>query len=343
MAQTKYLNEKLITTFGFEFTYLYKYPYQTAEIEELKVSGYKDLLQADLIIPLKRKDWNIGIDDGAIEINSPVFKKRKDIISFYTLITTTVKEYPLSTHREEISSGGCHIHVGLNRGLGFRNYKQVINNLFRDMYNRPYLNWFFNEYCDDRNAEPFSESIVTNILLRPAHKVTYYDYEFSKLYALRISRITNTLEFRIFDMIKSKEQLLDFVDFVNAYLKYIISITKKRKLIFTAYRSNDNKFIKKDYCIKEFKVLLKDLNLDFKRYKKYIKNYRLRLSAGILKKKRKRVLNIPKSDTTSIEDSNNGGVNSAYPEVTSRGNNSSKGPVLTVNGNWTDTWNSLAQ
>ena len=76
----------------------------------------------------------------------------RQIQAFYSLLDRKAKKYDLITHSKFESSGGGHIHVGIPRNLTAFGLFHFLLNLQTDLSNRPYLNYLFNENCDERNS-----------------------------------------------------------------------------------------------------------------------------------------------------------------------------------------------
>jgi hypothetical protein len=209
-----------------------------------------------------------------------------------TISLSVVKRYPLIEKHSEKYGGGGHIHFRLKKDS-----LKTLRNLFIDVTNRPYLNWIFNEYCDNISAESlvFNREFYGNnpaILYNKSFSEVNFDmYGIAKGYAVRFdsgrswfsSEKPSTVELRFFDAPASLQESIDHIDFANSYLNYIDKISKQNKLVNLEISTEEQiyKLTKDDKCIDEFYKLLKILGLSRRRYKKYIDtNYEWRKQSG---------------------------------------------------------------
>ena len=272
-------------------------------------------------------DWPyVQNDSGAIEINSPVFRNIQQAERFYLYMKEIISHYPLVSHRNDVGGGGGHIHFGLDfldhkKHDSFFKFKFHLN-FFRDVQNRPYLNWMFNEYFDNQSAVDFrrlkkNESCSKVIFSKDKFKKLYDSY--IKLYidenyisiggnsqrsSMRINArrindlfnlskgfqlITNgeykTIEVRFFDAKRNWKEVEDHLYFLNAYVKYIYAITKDGREIKANIKdiTDINKLVKNDNCIHQFKRLLNTIRLPDFDYMHYVKlNYEKRKKEGYI-------------------------------------------------------------
>ena len=273
-------------------------------LEVAEAGAYANLIKAAF---MRQGNYiDAQVDESAVEIPSPVFSTLAECHDFYDRMMDIVKKYPLVDHREDCYSGGGHIHWAIpnDRGEDFK--VRFLLNLFRDVTNRPYLNWVFNEYCDTLSAEnimsqhdSYDHSTMNRLrcwLEGKTPKGDYYSsrepvlgcdaFSCNKGFAIRyddghegehlakgtaVEEGVATIEFRFFDAKRSWEEVEDHVLFSNAYLNYILDLTKKG--IEVTLKVHDRKDILKQVpkAEKLFKAMVtKELKLDWGTYKYYI-------------------------------------------------------------------------
>ena len=339
---------KLWSTMGVEFTYLppeifdfegmvRDSDFEGRNNEEGVVSTYAYQIKKELTTNRKKKFNFLDVhnDCGAIEIGSPIFNNFDTMKNFYQKLEKVAKKkYNLVTHSDRRGSGGGHIHVGIPKNISDKELLLFLINIRRDMGNRPYLNYIFNEYCDDHTSNHYlidnsygyrnynrygykflSPSIkkfekIAELFKTAQTSSQYYGgccvtipfqskkdsvvrgkiissmYGGDETYT-RVNDDLETIEFRIFDVPQSVEDLESHVMFVNNYMKYIYDITKKGELI---QNISKNKKQAKEYCQsftnkiktkREFKNLLKKIELNYSDYERFYKrNYLVKVKEG---------------------------------------------------------------
>ena len=314
------MNNRFFTTYGIEFSYLVPEQFTQDQINEHDLTEmYVQMFRKEVKKQFKGKKFNhMDIhDDEVIEIAGPYFKGYGEMKKFYTGLAKVAERLKTPTHRYDTGGGGGHIHAGIPKDLEGEKLLLFVANVSRDINNRPYLNYIFNEYNDDINAYHMSlkYSWSSNPYLDPNIKTAkeltdkYLAYRSSYCYgdpterrkeALTKKRILrsfsnaetymnaqsdyDTLEFRIFDAVYSEEQLESHVNFLNQYLKYIWAITQKGELVQSKFKTkNGAKVLCQSYkdivkTRREFKAFLNTLDLDYNNYKALFKrNYLERL------------------------------------------------------------------
>jgi hypothetical protein len=144
------MKDPFISTFGIEYTYLAK----TKAYENDLSEAYTALVRVDL----KRRKIPFFVvynDSNAIEIASAPYKNWAELRKNFEDIQGVVAKYPLTTHRWDTYSGGGHIHAAFPDAIKKHpvGVKLFLSAIFRDITNRPYLNWIFNEWCNVKSAE----------------------------------------------------------------------------------------------------------------------------------------------------------------------------------------------
>lgn len=193
-------------------------------------------------------------DSKCLEIPSKILKTKKAILDNYQHITYITNSVGYYTHVEGVSGGGCHFNLDLTNEK-FK-YK-FLKNIYADFYDRPYLNWIFNDDYDNITANKLP-SWMKSHLNRGLYPRT-------KQYGL--SYRNSRLEFRGFQMARNVEEFEKQLDFVNQYAE----MAGKGLL----------KHIK-DTPLNKFKNLLLQLGLNYKDYTIFIKrNYNQRKKYGV--------------------------------------------------------------
>lgn len=303
--------EKFITTFGVEYTFLQRFNSKKSdsEISEKIIKG------AD-----KRQVWNKKVHaDGehVIEFASPVHKNWQDMLKHYRIIKNHARKNHLVYKRGDCTGGGAHIHMGLPKKWSTEFKLQFLKNFYVDIALRPYLNWFFNDTLDDINASSMftshsgSRTIMKiidpsyfNVKDQQARSAWLIDLALlsdlsTKDYACRYDSEFETIELRIFKMVENEKMLEDYVEFANAYFRYIYNYTKNNyysysydheinlQKEYSVEKTNwflqipntlFDRFKSKKYTIKRFNEFVEQIGLKSYKYKKYIKNYEARLS-----------------------------------------------------------------
>lgn len=316
------MHVKLSNTIGIEFTYLYdikKDPLKLPNFKRLAIETKDNtaccFIAGKIEQQLQNTKWEFCGDAyndcGAIEIPSPIFKTVDEIKKFYTYLNKKiVSKYGLLSHRKDTTGGGGHIHVGIPLHL-INNSKKLSHflfSLYRDMANRPYLNWIFNDWWDNNTANSLLSLHTTRIsfllregissysilwaILNAIYNDNYYDKptsvlrEFSNMdgdYAICVndSHDKPTIEFRIFDSKRNWQEVIDHVEFADKYISYIARQSKKRiRVVSEIKHKNALKRYPKNKAVKEFNKLLRLIGLEPKRYKKYLSNLNNRYKYG---------------------------------------------------------------
>lgn len=281
------MNVKAWQPFGIEFSFLFNFDLEALKKNNPNNAFESRLSESDMVTACinllkyqlgkeatfnpKKAHWrsaNVHNDEDAIEISSPVFKSWEDCLAFYRFIQEQAKLFPLATHRDDTYSGGGHIHIDINpasifgRKLDPETYFAFLSSVYIDIGNRPYLNWIFNEWCDENSAEGLYKFVGTaedgysetnmraslrKIMLRNEHQTVRdiykqqaaewkasrreplvqipYLFQLPKGYAIKTCPEYKTLEFRFFDMARSEEQLMAHVQFVQSYMHRALNKT----------------------------------------------------------------------------------------------------------------------
>lgn len=273
---------KLLTTVGIEYTYLYP-----SDGTDFCFLGAK-LSYVDL---LKGTTRHAHHDCGALEIPSPVHRTWSGMKRFYTRLHRRAQKLKLKTHKsfqlengitEDVSNGGGHVHLGMlskNNKLFYPFYFNIAN----DFANRPYLNWIFNQWMDNENANHYSAHPKWMRFAQIRRHDWSHSIQSSKSCGLIYREALSTLEFRFFDAPRAWQMVEDHVKFALAYYSYILKRTRTGKQIYARVVTKQQvKSFTKMQCIKEFEQLLRVLKLPVEQYRKYYHNLHDRYAYGRL-------------------------------------------------------------
>lgn len=182
----------------------------------------------DLVHLAGLKPHAMHIDGWGIEAPTPPLRYMSQLEHYYTTMAKIMRSTGLRPHHPKVCSAGGHIHVGPMP-------LSTMLLVFRDMQNRPYLSWVFNDPddCDTaqtRDVCPHSSwGAVTTCL--PAYlpgepgDATWADTPY-RLPGRRNAAVNyhsefDTLEFRIFDAPLGWEEQRAHVEFVLRYIEWL--------------------------------------------------------------------------------------------------------------------------
>ncbi len=233
-------------------------------------------------------------DSYCVECPSKPFKKWGDIKKFYDNYSKLMLDIGLLPHNGKISSGGGHIHIG-----GLKTAHMV--NLMRDVQNKPWLMWTFNEPDDNTSANSFTDDLtgISDKLKKAAMTINadpilfadeissqgaaalvfYGNPEFAdtgwlpddKGKALRYATAHHTLEFRFFEAPANWEEQEAQLRFVHAYVTYIDKTYKNKQVELTVTTMGELTAFKRQECEIAFRALLDTLDLPHAPYERMIK------------------------------------------------------------------------
>lgn len=282
---------KFTTKFGFELTFVPTIPlgnssnkYNTHALDSEHIEATRKNIIRSLTKKLPaHQDFVtfVGDDEGALEINTPVFKDSKNLEKYYKIVRDVVDKYDYAPQSDVRYGGGNHIHINYSFVKKEMKNKRVLP---IDLQNRPYLNWVFNEYCDDSSAESVHLSFSFSFF-EPRDNVTSkkkYNINniINKGHSIRRDHADKTVEYRIFDAPENWEQFYYQVLFLSRYLEWLKGRNPKLKVYEPSHLKE---LIKNDNAILKFKKLLKKLDLRYKDYRFFVEhNYERRKEAGFL-------------------------------------------------------------
>lgn len=246
--------------------------------------------------------YKIGTDDHCIEAPTPIAKNWRELEAFYIRANELAKEFDLVPLLNNVSSGGGHVHVGVEDNL----WQLAIA---RDMCNRPYISWAFLDPVDNITARWQGTFLLecgvslTSRTIKAAKEgklirkkdryYGYYVYENPALWLAPIDKIPvnnlkdlrlgtevavrkncGHLEFRCFAAANNWQEQEEHVAFVLAYVNWIKKeLDAKRIAEVQVLKKRDLKAFTYKRCVQEFKELIEKIGLPWERYEHYTTEY----------------------------------------------------------------------
>jgi hypothetical protein len=145
------------------------------------------------------------VDGDVLEVPTPIMYHSHDAILYYKIVERILDIGNYYSNKNYWSTGGgCHVHI--KRGDG-----EFAANMFRVLYNRPWLNYVFQDWYDYDTSLPFQYFHATKGYNgRDSDKISdgYFKLmlggfkypNFSRDSIMRWKDDTDTLELRFFDM-----------------------------------------------------------------------------------------------------------------------------------------------
>lgn len=246
-----------VSKIGIEFTYLPKdvaewqrVGYSSREEEAIRINGI--LQRAGIPI------WNSAhFDDFAFEIAS-IPLTSVEILRTYRLKLDQIMLGLLkfTTHHKKYTTGGGHINIDATASR--------VTKILNDMAWRPYIGWIFSEPEDTDTTA----SATTYWQHWEQRWITDPDYYCNSCRADCFS--ARRIELRFFEMAKDWPELEAQVAWVQSYLHWLkrnkISKFKPNKPTLTEYLGQ----FSLTRSIREFRAMLKELNLPYSRYKEFV-------------------------------------------------------------------------
>ena len=185
----------------------------------------------------------VHTDAYAVEAPSIPLKTWGALRSFYDAVSPAMLGAGCSPHHMTITSGGGHIHCG---GLSVA----LMANILRDVQNKPWLSWVFNEPDDSRSAGTFTTDVESvtqelkelartinvklSLVTRQVNEAAKAAFTFyadtknieaemlpsSKSDMLLYNDEHETLEFRFFEAPANWAEQLAHVKFLDAYIRW---------------------------------------------------------------------------------------------------------------------------
>jgi hypothetical protein len=266
--------------FGMELTFLSKYYPDDIEL-------YKDFVK-DRLESLSISVYDISIDEECLEISTNTYSSINKFKEDFTKIYNLTKSLSLYPSVEGQDGGGGHIHLD-KPNLRTRCNKNLFDyNLSIYLTQRPYLNWFFNEYNDMNSAEPnilkykFFKRHFKKDFQKELSK-TFYDINFrlgdfiSPNKGYTHTTRTHHAEIRIFKAPENIQEALLNLKFCTNLFHYISKISKQEQVLEFNHINYQTRKHNKTYYIEQFIKDLKHLKLNPDKYIGYtLQNYAYR-------------------------------------------------------------------
>jgi hypothetical protein len=232
------------------------------------------------------------LDNGSIEINSPVFDNSDAALKFFDKIDAVRDKLGLKFWDENEMNGGLHVHINLV-GNSIPEKLRFLNFMYKFITNAPFLNWVFNDPNDDINAMSFLSGSKWTDSIKFLKKIdgkkfmdlnALDDLDSIKEFAVRYDKEYETVELRFFDMVKDRNEFYLIMDFVDRLTEGIHKAScdwslRDYKINFDAVKQFRVSPI--EDSIDEFNLLLTKLSLNPKDYKVFIdRNLRPRFDFG---------------------------------------------------------------
>lgn len=232
------------------------------------------------------------------EVCSPIFKTKTQMSNWFLQVDGLAKKHRYTTWKKSGGGGGVHLNVSYNETVP--NWRLAYTNFFIMVANHPEINWIFNEPSDNHTANGL---VLEDRFISTYHKLVttknrVVDEDIWNDFAVCGSkgRAINSkshyhFEMRTFRMVKNNEELIDIVDFVNALLTVCMEVATWDVMIPldveipVQYHEDEERGYKLPYTASDhlvypdkmwtaeadFNQLLRWIDLDPKRYRKYIR------------------------------------------------------------------------
>lgn len=239
-------------------------------------------------------------DSGDIlEVPSPPHRSMAEAKRFWDKLNKARKKHRLPIRRsypgakgETIveGTGGGHVNVELPKG---RLNAYTADRVLWLMACYPWVAWVFMEFGDEDNARCVVERAFRGAwglqpdnkygMVIPSSAVEGIRSEIIGFYDCAVTYRSNRMEFRCFDAPRTWKQSKEHIEFAVAIMK----LAKTKETIWAPHgdviREKDfYKVYTRKQVVKEFKELCKILGLQWKTYKKYMRNFDDRLAFGKL-------------------------------------------------------------
>lgn len=187
-------NISLGRTFGLEFTFE-----KTILKEQYLNGGEQYDMDAAFLNCLGIHSY---VDGDVLEVPTPILHHSHDAILYYKIIEKILSVGSFTNKNYWSTGGGCHVHIE-------RKTEKFAANMFRVLYNRPWLNYVFQDWYDYDTSLPFQyfhktrsgrihDCFDDTAFLAFLNGFMYP--EFSRESIMRYKSDIDTLELRFFDM-----------------------------------------------------------------------------------------------------------------------------------------------
>ena len=302
---------KLVYKVGIEFTMMPPVC-SGAKGNERSDNDIADNYASILETIMNRKRFKVhecGRDGRAVECPTIPLSSWGDVKKAYDVICGSMVDIGLVPSVEGSIGGGNHMHVGPMPA-------RTMVNLFRDLQNRPYLAWVFNEPDDNITAKSFTEfleemtpklreqaKLISKSGIDPTlfmdnssisdegkNALTFYGLLESfvlewlpddKSHALRYASDQKTLEFRFFETPLNWQECESQLMFVEAYIRWIEKKHTKDAVEVKIEKASQMAAYTEEQARTEFTAFIAELGLPLERYEVWLKeNLPVRFERG---------------------------------------------------------------
>ena len=212
--------------------------------------------------------------DSTAEFKSPRLQSIKEIEEYYKYCAAITKKNKWPVSPRNWISGGGHLHV-FNGGSGFdREFESYV---VKDVCNRPYLAWIFAEPEQDDHKCPVLNFHNVRGTIEWRHVVGHHCTVGCSPYS--------GIELRFFEAPKNWREQELHVLFADRWLSHLMKQYKAGKKVTVVKRTMEQlQKLSYKWCVAEFNALLKEIGLDPKDYKHFIRrNLKVRCDNGWVK------------------------------------------------------------
>lgn len=252
---------------------------------------------------------NYSADECGCEVSTPIVKSKALVSKYYKTFKEFTKKFGFTTdiNKAMCGLGGCHIHMDLSWIKDVEVKRLLVTNIGIYLTNNPQLNWTFNDWNDNVNAntllyEPDWASDLDDI-----HSVNddfvpededFYSYfggydkdktphriwnknalavDLYKCFACRYDEGYDTVEIRIFDMPNSLERHLLHYDVAMGIYTHCLALAQKGIKLKYKYKSaKEISNLPLKTIISNLKESLKEIKIPFTRVKPLVANIETR-------------------------------------------------------------------
>lgn len=263
-------NIKLGRSFGMEFTFEKYSKKKTIDQQSCEMS----------CALLNSLGFHACADCGnVVEVPTPILYHSNDAALYFKIVRIFLGNYGYVTKNDWSTGGGCHVHLE-------RKSKEFAGNLFRIIYNRPWLNYVFQDWYDYDTSLPLQYFHSKNTDMNWNFE-EYLDgsinVDFDRESIIRHKEDTDTLELRFFDMPENVEG----INTILKTTKVLCDLAKKKEEVEKISKKTCLERLTDGTYLKEWLEFKKKYDIDFGE-----ENIRMRmLNMGVSKKKYEKILN----------------------------------------------------
>jgi hypothetical protein len=257
----------------------------------------------DKYLKLKEVSYDQCINDiHCVEVTSKVLNSKEEYRIFSQSVREAFERYHIKPKHPTVVDGGNHIHVGVTN-------PSLAAFIYRDITNHPFLPWVFSEpdeieSCDNLIKETTRIKKWSKVLAQEKPKELIdiasiyigkdeysvhqslvmhsplsmnlvsdrnFNYFDSKSQLISRNPHYQTVEFRFFEAPYDWSEQEDQIDFLLAYMHWVCyRYQHDEKVTPNILTRKQLQKIKQSTAINAFKLLLKNIGLEYSRYEKYV-------------------------------------------------------------------------